>query len=162
MIYKFENEALKWNRGARIPTGANLEETSKALMRLRHKDGYLLPENVTDAAEASPESSAWAPFFEWDNELAARGFREAQAGDLLRSLVIVKIGGEEVTPIRAFSVVTLSNGQRSYEPTPLVIRHRDQRKELLATVQREYEAVDRKHRELLALMGAVVDTAEAA
>lgn len=152
MVFQFENEALRWNPGSHIPKGADLGATSRALLEIRRRDKYLHVDNVTDAAEAEPESVAWSPFFEWDSELAVRKYHEMQAGELLRSFVVVKIEGQEVPPVRAFSVVTLPSGQRSYEPTPLVIKHVDQKAELIAQVEAAKKESDDKFRELMALI----------
>lgn len=77
-------------------------------------DGVVLPSTVVRSA--TPKRSPIHNCFEWDDNAAAKKYRESQASYLLRSIVIVRESADEDTEpieVRAFVSVE-SDGGRFY------------------------------------------------
>ena len=85
---------------------------------------------------------------EWNDEIAGEKYREIQAGDIVRNLVIVKQvdGKEENTNIRVF----VSSNQRDgvYKPITSVIRVQEEYEQLLQQALRELQAFKNKYKDL--------------
>ncbi len=79
----------------------------------KKKGGKLLPATIVDAAE--PKSSKLHPCFEWNNTKAAKKYREQQASEMLRKIVVVyKDNKDEAQHIRAFVNITSEEKGGSY------------------------------------------------
>ena len=82
------------------------------LSRLEEQNGGRIdPPSVVKAAK--PKKSPLHPCFEWDNNAAAKAYRENQARELMRKIVVVyKEPGKEIQHIRAF--VNIKTEDESY------------------------------------------------
>lgn len=101
--------------------------------------------------------------FEWDDTIAARKYREGQAGDMIRSVRIsyVTDTGEE-TKVRAFYPVSPSVATRAaatYRP----IEELDsvERQVLLRSAKREWEMFKRRYEALQEFFGQIEEEAAA-
>jgi hypothetical protein len=65
-----------------------------------HNSGEITPQEVVAAARSAEHPLH--PVFEWDDTVAAEGYRKSQARDLLRSVVAVIPERPAARPTRAF------------------------------------------------------------
>lgn len=85
---------------------------------------------------------------EWNDEIAGEKYREIQAGDIVRNLVIVKQvdGKEKNTNIRVF--VSSNKRDGVYKPITSVIRVQEEYEQLLQQALRELQAFKNKYKDL--------------
>jgi hypothetical protein len=88
--------------------------------------------------------------FEWNNKIAGEKYREIQAGDIIRNLVVVKVntesGASEKTNIRVFVSDNRRNG--GYKPITVVLRQQDEYERLLEQAYKELQAFKDKYENL--------------
>ncbi len=85
----------------RTPKGApNAQVVGEYLWSIKEKYGILTPDRI--CAEAQKEKSPLHDCFEWDNDVAAKEHRKAQAREILRFLVVVETEDIEDCYVRAF------------------------------------------------------------
>lgn len=126
------------------------DRIAKELEEVRARGGgLLLPSAVVDFAK--DEGTALHSQFEWDDSIAAREHRLAQARHVIR--LHVTIIAADTEPVRAF--VSLSSdrigGGGGYRATADVIENDVQRGIMLADALDELRRVQRKYRGLKAL-----------
>lgn len=114
MIYKFKSP---------IGAAAEAQPVGEALERLRTVHGNLRNEDIVDAARIT--ESPLHKFFTWDDARAAEKFRLAEAGTLVRNIVVVEEdSGDEV---RAFWPVRVKESdapeQRYYQAAAVIQRN---------------------------------------
>lgn len=106
----------------------------------------------TIVQDAKQEDSPLHDYFEWDNEVAAQGYRIEQARYLIRHInIVVKTpnGGEE--EVRAFHSVTIKESpaanQRgvSYLSLQRILSDSEQRQELIDKAFKELESWRRRY-----------------
>lgn len=90
----------QWRDGARYrvdpgPVGRAIEELGA---RLGKPFGGVTPADVVEAART--EDSPLHPLFTWDDGVAAEQYRRHQAGAVMRSLRVVRVGETDPTPRR--------------------------------------------------------------
>jgi hypothetical protein len=102
---------------------------------------------VTAAAllkASKPKKSPLHSVFEWDDGVAANKFREGQAREILRAIVLVNDAGEEST-VRAFIHV---KSQEAYLPTLVVMSDQALRAEALQRAWAELESWRKRYSDL--------------
>ncbi len=106
--------------------------------------GTVTPSEVV--AFASDPRTALHSLFEWDDDAAARAFREVQAQGYLRAVVriIPRDDGAPVT-VRAFVSLSSDRGSGVYRSIVDVLDDDEQRAELVQDARRELGALKRKH-----------------
>jgi len=99
----------EWRDGYR-PQSSDLDpvKVGRELDRLQKKHGLLTPELVLDSAR--PLSSPLHAGFEWDDCVAAEGYRLAQAGYLIRAVIMVPVGPSQIPPTRRYVFVQTEAG----------------------------------------------------
>lgn len=99
------------------------------------------PSNVVEHAR-NPKTELHK-CFEWNDSIAGEKYREHQAQQVIRNLVIIKEETEEKTPIRLF----YNTGDRTgeYKPVQLVMRKEDEYKNLLNKAQEELRVFKKKY-----------------
>ena len=99
------------------------------------------PSNVVEHAR-NPKTELHK-CFEWNDSIAGEKYREHQAQQVIRNLVIIKEETEVQTPIRLF----YNTGDRTgeYKPVQLVMRKEDEYKNLLNKAQEELRAFKKKY-----------------
>ena len=100
--------------------------------------GKLLPGEVVESAR--PKRSPLHPLFEWDDDTAARKYREVQASYVIRSVTIKSVGDEDFgNKVRAFVTLKSTRTAQPYETTISVMFSRDKRERLLSIARRELQ-----------------------
>lgn len=145
MIYEFN--------GPGAPKGYTAQQVGTELSRIYQTRGALTPASVVD--EARDPTAVLHNAFEWDDETAAENYRQAQARQVIRSVVLVSEPekGEQAPIVRAF--VSLSDpaaGERARTYKPVIEAMRDPmsadevkrrlRHELLALRRRYLDVLD--------------------
>ncbi len=106
---------------------------------------YTLSDVVEKARDSHSEMHSC---FEWDDTVAGQKYRECQAGQMIRQLVIVRDNKneQEKTNIRVF----VSTGKRdnTYTPTKLIVKKQDEYEALLERALVELRAFKQKYSSL--------------
>ena len=146
MIYEF--------RGPGALKGYTATEVGQELNRIYERDGRIEPRTIVD--EARPDMSALHNAFEWDDGVAAERFREVQARQIVRSIVLVAQPERHETAPTIRAYVSLA------APTPDSQTHRIYKPAMEALRDpRETEEVQRRlRRELLSLRQRYLDVLE--
>lgn len=135
MIYKWK--ISKYNVDA--------QQAGEELERIRNKYGELSPADIVQ--ESISVNSVLHNCFEWQDDIAAQKYRERQAQDLIRNIVVEAVVDKEVNPpIRAFVSI-----QGDYKPIQEVVTVEDRRKELLQNALKELESFKTKYNQLYEL-----------
>lgn len=115
MTYQFRGTFTCFDRKAITPEIAGTE-----LDRIYEKNGALRPADVVD--EARPNDAPLHPAFEWNNKIAGEKWRQEQARNLIRTVVVVTPDqdGEEVEE-RVYVNVRMDK-ESSYAPTRVAVK----------------------------------------
>jgi len=156
----------EFKAGSQI-TGVKAGTAGRYLDRLRTRSGGdLTPRMVVDAAR--PENAMLHPYFEWNNRAAAEKYRLAQAGHLIRCIVIVEGEGEDAETTRAFHYVRRSGeSQKVYVHMREVFDEDELKAQVLEDARREligwktryaqYREVKERFASVFEAIGAVAD-----
>lgn len=142
------------------------EVVGKVCSELDAKD-QLTPENLVDVSR--PEDAPVHDEFEWDDSIAAEGFRRHQAAMLIRQVVLVAKPEERKKAekednveliaydgVRAFSSDYESGGEKKrYVSTPRIMSDIDKRQILLENAKRDLVAYVRKYEKLSEISGFI-------
>jgi hypothetical protein len=145
MIYEF--------RGPGAPKDIPAHQVGAELTRIYERDGGITPATVVD--EARPPMALLHDAFEWDDSVAAERYREAQARQIVRSVVLVSEPEKrESAPIvRAF--VSLSAPKpgaaqaRIYKPTLDALNDPAEADDVKRRLRHELLALRRRYMDLL-------------
>ena len=83
------------------------------LLRIKREREVVKASIVVDTAR--PQDALLHSFFTWDDGKAAELYREDEARHLIRSVLIIKVGQEEIEPVRAFVSVRAVRGEKRFE-----------------------------------------------
>lgn len=121
--------------------GVDAQIAGEEIERIHRKHGQLSPADIVD--ESRQKNAPLHDVFEWRDQEAAEKYRQVQAKDLLRAIVVIdsKAGLQE--PVRAFVRV-----RQGYQPMEVVIKHPDQMEELKAAAFRDLKAFQQKYQTL--------------
>lgn len=143
----------KWKAGSRIKIDP---QVAGAVCDELEKKGKLTPSELVEVSrdEAAPLHKA----FEWNDEEAARRYRETQAGYIIRSLEIVLVDKGE--PVRAFFPITINSTSKGYTSIETIISDYDAKQALLESALAELSSFKRKYKRLSELdsVFAAIDT----
>jgi hypothetical protein len=114
------------------------------LQRIYDKNGALRPAEIVE--ESKPVQAPLHPCFEWNDQEAARKYRENQAEGIVRNITIVQESVPQAAPVRAFVHV-----QKAYHPLEIVLQSADATQELLESAMRDLDAFQTKYSTLQAL-----------
>lgn len=150
-----ERLEYKFKHGARVPAGMSAQTVGERLEWLREQQGRLTADVVVEDAEQvhSPLHQA----FEWDDTAAAHEYRRHQARVLIASVVVTVKQDKKEEPVRAFVVVTDTEGRR-YTSTGDAMASDVLRRQVLESARRELKAFRTKYksfRELSAVFEAI-------
>lgn len=139
MVYKWRPHS-NFKIKAEI-AGAELERIRNA------NDGKLIQAHVIDAARSN--NSPLHSCFEWDNTKAAHQWRLEQAGQLIRSLVVIveQENEEKSPPLRAFVNVT-KDEERAYTSLAHAMSDDELRQQLINQAWTELRAWKQRYGEL--------------
>lgn len=138
-IYQFKLGARQFPVEAQV-VGEELET-----LRVRN-NGHLTPRAIVD--DARPPDAPLHQLFQWDDAKAAEAYREVQAQEVLRS-VVVQIPERPPTadPVRAFVSVRVEH-QPVYTSVGVALADDAMREQLLAQAMRELTGIRERYKEL--------------
>lgn len=117
---KYEFRAHGPNPAADI----SAEVVAAELNRIEEETGNADRRSIVEAAR--PDDAVLHPAFEWDDAVAAERYREAQAGQIVRAVVLVPEPekGESLPIVRAFVSMPREDNPRfrSYRPIQAVLQ----------------------------------------
>jgi len=144
------NIAYEW----KIPSlykGVSAEKCAKEI------GDVTTPKQVVDIAR--DESTELHKCFEWDDDIAAEKYREVQAKDVLRSLVVKHVEApknegeeEQITQFRVFESAPEKN---VYKSTALIVQNPDEHAKLIAQARRELEAFKKRYENIVELANVI-------
>lgn len=109
------------------------------LRRIYQEKGRLDAPDIVN--ESRPEGAPLHPCFEWNDAVAAEKYRETQAQNIVRSVVVVHENqSNEPVEVRAFV-----NVQETYRPIEVVVNSEEQMKELLKSAFSELKSFEKKY-----------------
>lgn len=132
----------KWKLESFYPVDA--QDAGEELDRIYQKHGGLSAKDIVD--ESRSETAPLHPCFEWNDAVAAEKYRENQASDIVRAIVMVAERDEESREVRAFVHV-----EKTYQPFTVVATHEEKMGELLETASRELGYLEKRFANLSAL-----------
>lgn len=118
------------------------QAAGEELHRIYEDKGCLEPKDVVE--ESRPVEAPLHDCFDWNDETAAEKYREVQAGQIIRSVVVVR-EEEQRLPVEVRAFV---NVQKTYHPIEVVVNSEEQMLELLNTALSELKAFERKYSNL--------------
>jgi hypothetical protein len=137
----------KWKQN-RFPVDA--QTAGKELERIQSKYNGILPSAVVE--ESRPEEAVLHNCFNWNDADAAGKYREIQAKEIIRNIVVVKVDEVEkdIVPVRAFvSVVNEDEERPKYISINKAMSEPDYQEQILQTALKELLAFKQKYQRLL-------------
>ena len=145
--------AYAWKPGYRYRSDA---QTAGAVCADLESKGELTAKNLVDVSR--PEIAPLHNSFDWDDAVAAESWRQEQARQIIRSLVVVSdVGESNRDPVRAFFSIQISDPK--FESLEVIIRNEDKYANLLKTALRELISIQRKYAQIkeLATVNEAID-----
>lgn len=130
--------------------GGDPQVIGEELERLRNTSGGLLQPRAVVKAAASP-SSPLHRYFQWDDTVAARKFRNIQAQQLISHVRIemdAEEAGEALTVAAFVSIGENKPGGRYFVASPDAMLDDEMRAQVLAEALRALRSFQRRYREL--------------
>ena len=106
------------------------------------KDGRLNAQTLVDVNR--PEDAPLHSCFEWNDVLAAEEWREHQARNIINSITVVTMPGQE--PVRAY--FNIHTKLPNYESVQAIVQQEDKYQLLLEMAKKELSAFTRKYKQL--------------
>ena len=131
-----------WKSAARIKADA---QKAGELFEQLERSGELTPAKIVEVSRS--KDAVLHNEFEWDDSIAANCYREGQAGNLLRAIIITD-ESKTAEPVRAFFKVE----QNTYESITAIVKSKDKMQSLLSQAISELNAFQRKYDCLRALL----------
>ena len=139
-----------WKR--KLPVKA--QAAGEYLEQLEKKHGEITPKIVLNASRS--EDALLHPCFEWDDGVAAEKYREAQAGFLIRNLV-VSVEREDSPPQVARAYVNISTEEAgSFVAVQTAMENADMRERVFKNALRELMTFQKKYESLQELAGVFI------
>lgn len=141
----------QWKTGSRHKVSAAV--AAEVMDRLADEDRLNAQELVD---ESRPEDAPLHCEFEWDDSAAAEKWREKQAGDMIRHLVVRIEANQQEYPTRQYFMV--QKEANTYEPISVILKDEDKTAMLLDQAKRELQAFKAKYaglKELAAVIKAI-------
>lgn len=127
----------QWKLPGLMPVDAQV--AGEELHRIYQEKGRLDAPDIVD--ESRPVDAPLHPCFEWNDVVAAEKYRETQAQNIVRSVVVVHENqSNEPVEVRAFV-----NVQETYRPIEVVVNSEEQMKELLKSAFSELKSFEKKY-----------------
>jgi len=142
-------------RGPGAPKDIPAGVTGAELTRIAERDGGIVPSAVVE--EARPEDAPLHSAFEWDDSIAAEEYRQQQARQLVRAVVLVSEPerNETAPVVRAFVSIRNTAGatpqSRLYKPTLDVLANPDEAEQVKRRLRNEVIALRQRYMSLLEL-----------
>ena len=131
------NLIYQWKLPGLMPVDA--QTAGEELQRIYQEKGRLDAPDIVD--ESRPVDAPLHPCFEWNDVVAAEKYRETQAQNIVRSVVVVHENqSNEPVEVRAFV-----NVQETYRPIEVVVNSEEQMKELLKSAFSELKSFEKKY-----------------
>lgn len=128
----------QWKTGSRHKVSAAV--AAEVMDRLAEEE-RLNPAELVE--ESRPEDAPLHSEFEWDDSVAAEKYRETQAGELIRHLVVRIEANDHEYPTRQYFMVQPE--AKIYEPIQVILKDEDKTAMLLDQAKRELQAFKAKY-----------------
>ena len=129
---------FEWKPGSRFKVDAN---TAGAVCEQLEAAGNLTAKSLLDVSR--PQDAPLHSEFEWNDSVAAERYREDQARNIIRHLV-VRLDNKPDEPVRGFFRIKHSEHQ-SYTNVTTILMHRELRADLIQQALEEMAAFERKY-----------------
>lgn len=122
------------------------QKVGEELEKIQERDGSVTPKAIVNAAR--PEGSILHEFFEWKDDVAAERYRERQAQDLIRLIVVEKETEPDQKPVKVRAFVSTS---QNYQPIRIVLNSEKFTDDMMRAARRDMEAFRVKYQNLMEL-----------
>lgn len=146
-------------RGPGHPVNTPVEKTVAELQKIKERDGGITASALVE--ESRPVNAPLHPEFEWDNAVAGEKYREVQARQIIRSVVLMPQPElhETLPVIRAFVSIHDPAGQtpqaRIYKPTLETLRDPLEGEDVVNRCLRDVQQVLQKYKDILEVHSAL-------
>lgn len=121
---------------------------------LTKTEAGLTPQTLLDASR--DESAPLHDEFEWNDEIAAEGYRRQQAQSIIQNIVIVSSTEEQQeTVVRSFVSIPKHTERNAYVPINVVLGNESMKEGLLDYAKREMKSFIAKYSQLKQLAGVI-------
>lgn len=134
-------QQFEFREGFRIGIDANIVGNELEKIR-RENHGVLKPSYVIDSARA--KSSLLHDYFEWDNDLAGEKYREEQARNLIRHVIIITPQVKS-NHVRAYVSIQGRDNGKAYHAIADIMNDDEYREKLLANALIDLDAWKQKY-----------------
>lgn len=134
---------FKWKYN-KFPVDA--QTAGEYLRKLERENGGLHPAAIVEKSRR--KDALLHDCFEWDDAKAAEGFREVQAREIIRFLVVVEVADGEKTENRAFVSVSRDEEETSYVSIQCAMNNNNYRNQVLERAMKELVAFKKKYSNL--------------
>ena len=121
--------------------------------QLRESEQGLTPRSLVDASR--DKNAPLHNEFEWDNTVAAEKYREQQAANIIRHLIIVRTDIQEVRKSHDRAFVSTGENNTVYVPLNEALSNEVWKKNLLLAARRDMKIFATKYRRLTELSGII-------
>lgn len=117
------------------------QSAGEELERIHQKNGQIKKADIVE--ESKPETAVLHPCFEWNDERAAKLYRERQAGTILCNIRVKVIDDNTTTqePVRAF----VRTEKYEYQPMSVVVNSEEMMDNLLVQARRDLKNFKEKY-----------------
>lgn len=148
---------ISWQKGYRN-NRVEAKDANDEIERLIRKNGVASPEDIVKAAK--PLRSILHNIFEWDDSIAAKGYRREQARSMVTSIRIEMLEDGELSHIPVYLSV-VKDDRRGYLSSSVAMRDIDTAEMVLEEAIRGLEAWQRRFDSIDALSHAAGHVVEA-
>lgn len=158
---------VQWKRGTRFKTSAEVAHSE--IERLRSLNPSMSTRELKEllVKESRSKDAPLHQDFEWDDRKAAHEHRIGTAGKIIRSIDMVRCSEPDPAPIRRYSLVKDSIGEkkkervlRRYEGTEEALRDPNYRAQIFEQAIQDVERLRHKYKALKDLAQIFDDTRE--
>jgi len=131
------------------------EVAGKVCQQLAASETGLTPKALVDASR--DENAPLHNEFEWDDNIAAEKYRESQASNIIRHLIIIRTDNQEIRKYKDRSFVSTGEQNNAYIPLKEALNNETWKANLLKAARQDAEIFIAKYRRLSELAGVIIE-----
>jgi hypothetical protein len=136
------------------------QKAGEEIERIESLKGGITPKDLVE--ESRSELAVLHECFEWNDAKAAEQFREVQAGDIVRNIVVVRVeeGEQAISPVRAFVSIKHEDESPRYISINKAMAEPEYQAQVLQNALKELESFKHKYNGLLQLKKVIDSISE--
>jgi hypothetical protein len=136
------------------------QKAGEEIERIESLKGGITPKDLVE--ESREKTAVLHDCFEWNDAKAAEQFREVQAGDIVRNIVVVRVeeGEQAISPVRAFVSIKHEDESPRYISINKAMAEPEYQAQVLQNALKELESFKHKYNGLLQLKKVIDSISE--